>query len=92
MKELLREMILGIDPEKGITRRVPRVGLSKLARLVDVFAKRPQVQERMTEQIADQRGDAHGQRRRGQQRDRAFEIGEIRFGKACRRQIGRAHV
>ncbi|HEY8458579.1 MAG TPA: GTP cyclohydrolase I FolE [Actinopolymorphaceae bacterium] len=28
-------------------------GLSKLARLVDVFAKRPQVQERMTSQIAD---------------------------------------
>ncbi|MDR2930571.1 MAG: GTP cyclohydrolase I FolE [Propionibacteriaceae bacterium] len=29
------------------------VGLSKLARLVDVFAKRPQVQERLTTQIAD---------------------------------------
>lgn len=28
-------------------------GLSKLARLVDVFAKRPQVQERLTVQIAD---------------------------------------
>lgn len=28
-------------------------GLSKLARLVDVVAKRPQVQERMTNQIAD---------------------------------------
>jgi GTP cyclohydrolase I len=28
-------------------------GLSKIARLVDVFAKRPQVQERMTSQIAD---------------------------------------
>src|ERR1700678_1241139 len=28
-------------------------GLSKLARLVDVYAKRPQVQERMTCQIAD---------------------------------------
>ncbi len=28
-------------------------GLSKLARVVDVFAKRPQVQERMTGQIAD---------------------------------------
>jgi GTP cyclohydrolase I len=28
-------------------------GLSKLARLVDGFAKRPQVQERMTAQIAD---------------------------------------
>lgn len=28
-------------------------GLSKLARLVDAFAKRPQVQERMTSQIAD---------------------------------------
>lgn len=28
-------------------------GLSKLARVVDVFAKRPQVQERMTSQIAE---------------------------------------
>jgi GTP cyclohydrolase IA len=28
-------------------------GLSKLARLVDLYAKRPQVQERMTTQIAD---------------------------------------
>jgi len=29
------------------------VGLSKLARVVDIFAKRPQLQERMTTQIAD---------------------------------------
>lgn len=29
------------------------VGLSKLARTVDVFARRPQVQERLTSQIAD---------------------------------------
>ena len=28
-------------------------GLSKLARLVDTFAKRPQVQERLTSQVAD---------------------------------------
>ncbi len=28
-------------------------GLSKLARVIDVYAKRPQVQERMTSQIAD---------------------------------------
>ena len=28
-------------------------GLSKIARVIDVFAKRPQVQERMTAQIAD---------------------------------------
>lgn len=37
-----------IPPENG---RVP--GLSKIARLVDVFAMRPQVQERLTTQIAD---------------------------------------
>ncbi len=37
-----------IPPESG---RV--TGLSKVARLVDVFAKRPQVQERLTTQIAD---------------------------------------
>ncbi len=29
------------------------VGLSKLARIVDVFARRPQVQERLTTQVAD---------------------------------------
>jgi GTP cyclohydrolase I len=28
-------------------------GISKLARLVDVFARRPQVQERLTSQVAD---------------------------------------
>jgi GTP cyclohydrolase I len=28
-------------------------GLSKLARVVDVFAKRPQVQERLTSQVAE---------------------------------------
>ncbi len=28
-------------------------GLSKLARLVDVYARRPQIQERLTTQIAD---------------------------------------
>jgi GTP cyclohydrolase IA len=32
-------------------------GLSKLARLVDVYARRPQVQERMTGQIADALND-----------------------------------
>lgn len=29
------------------------IGISKLARAVDIFAKRPQVQERLTSQIAD---------------------------------------
>jgi GTP cyclohydrolase IA len=32
---------------------VSRTGLSKLARLVDVYARRPQVQERLTTQVAD---------------------------------------
>src|SRR5450759_5026400 len=35
----------------GVDGRI--CGLSKLARVVDVFAKRPQVQERLTSQIAD---------------------------------------
>jgi GTP cyclohydrolase I len=35
----------------GLDGRV--TGLSKLARLVEVYARRPQVQERMTSQIAD---------------------------------------
>ena len=33
-------------------------GLSKLARLVDGYARRPQVQERLTTQVADALGDA----------------------------------
>ena len=37
-----------IPASKGVI-----TGLSKLARLVDVFAKRPQVQERLTTQVAD---------------------------------------
>lgn len=40
---------IGYIPEEG--GRV--TGLSKLARLVDVFARRPQVQERLTTQIVD---------------------------------------
>lgn len=39
----------------GVDGRV--TGLSKLARLVEVFARRPQVQERMTSQIADALAD-----------------------------------
>ncbi len=39
---------VGYIPSRG---RI--TGLSKLARLVDAFAKRPQVQERLTSQIAD---------------------------------------
>lgn len=39
---------VGYIPSRG---RI--TGLSKLARLVDAFAKRPQVQERLTSQVAD---------------------------------------
>ncbi len=37
----------------GTAQKRPVVGVSKLARLVECFARRLQVQERMTEQIAD---------------------------------------
>ena len=44
----------GVAHVAYIPSRKGRVtGLSKLARLVDVFARRPQVQERLTTQIAD---------------------------------------
>ena len=43
------EAHIGYIPSTGGTV----TGLSKLARLVDVFARRPQVQERITTQIAD---------------------------------------
>ena len=41
-------MSIAYKPDNG---RV--VGLSKLARLVDIYAKRPQMQERLTSQVAD---------------------------------------
>ena len=44
-------------------------GLSKLARLVDLYAKRPQVQERLTTQIADAL-NAHPRTSRGDRGDR----------------------
>lgn len=40
---------VGYIPQKG----GPLTGLSKLARVVDGFARRPQVQERLTRQVAD---------------------------------------
>ena len=44
-------------------------GLSKLARLVDVYAKRPQVQERLTTQVADDgRASSSPGARRGRSR------------------------
>ncbi len=39
---------VGYIPKNGVY-----TGLSKIARIVDLFAKRPQVQERLTQQIAD---------------------------------------
>ena len=38
----------------------PCAGLSKLARLVDLFSKRLQIQERLTRQIAEAVNDAVG--------------------------------
>jgi GTP cyclohydrolase I len=44
---ILGDVFIGYIPNEKI------VGLSKLARLVECFAKRPQLQEEMTNQIAD---------------------------------------
>ena len=41
----------GVNPDQLIID--PGIGFSKLARLVDLYARRPQVQERLTTQIAD---------------------------------------
>ena len=62
-------------------------GLSKLARLVDGYAKRPQVQERLTTQIADAlvRRAAAGRRDRGD-RGRAPVHGDARRPQARRRR------
>lgn len=48
---------VGYVPSHGIV-----TGLSKLARLVDVYARRPQVQERLTKQVADALMDVVGAR------------------------------
>ena len=40
------------------------IGLSKLARIVDCFAKRPQLQERLTSQVADFLFEDHSHRSR----------------------------
>jgi len=64
IERAVREILLAIgeDPDRdGLAAHVAYIpnekgqitGLSKLARLVDVYARRPQVQERMTSQIAD---------------------------------------
>ena len=45
-----------------IPRQGKVTGLSKLARLVDVYARRPQVQERLTSQVADALVDHLGAR------------------------------
>lgn len=43
----------GVAHVAYIPNRGKVVGLSKLARLVEVYARRPQVQERLTQQVAD---------------------------------------
>ena len=64
-------------------------GLSKLARLVDGFARRPQVQERLTTQVADALVDALEPRGVLV----VIEAEHLCMGmRGVRKQIGRAHV
>ena len=83
-------------------------GLSKLARLVDGFAKRPQVQERLTTQIADAIVDAlaaarrvrddrgrapvHVDARRAQAGNAHRHLGGARAVQGQSRDPGRGHV
>lgn len=48
----------GVAHVAYIPNRGKVVGLSKLARLVEVYARRPQVQERLTQEVADALMDA----------------------------------
>src|SRR6266566_2702277 len=64
-ESLVREMLdqLGEDPSREGLRQTPArvaylpngrlVGLSKIPRVIEVFARRLQVQERLTDQVAD---------------------------------------
>jgi GTP cyclohydrolase I len=61
----VRELLIAVgeDPDREGLRETPArvaraypgrvTGRSKIARLVDIFARRPQVQERLTTQVAD---------------------------------------
>ena len=63
------------------------IGLSKIPRLVDVFARRLQVQERLTNQIAETILDEdHAARRRGRHGGHASVHGDARRGEA---ELGR---
>ncbi len=69
------------------------IGLSKIPRLVDVFARRLQVQERMTQEIAQTfDGDSEAEGRGGSLRGAAFLHDDARRGETAFGHSHQGHV
>ena len=68
------------------------LGLSKLARVVELFARRPQVQERLTQQIADWLQDQLAPRGRGCRRGSRASVHDRAWRTSIGRQYGHLRI